>query len=217
MAHKPKLPTTSVPARDNGPIIAWPAPLLQGEKAADYEASLARVRCTIKPRGAIDEFLVRDFVDHDWEMHRWRYVKTQLIDTAVRRGIRSALESILPPEPDTDEYEECLKKRRIDKMLIKWTRRDPATVQKIEELLAKAGETFETLLTDAIAGELDDIDRIDRLAALAETRRNAALQEIDRHRAILGTRLRENLEAEDAEFEVVVPPSPDLSGAKNAA
>ena len=71
-------------------------------------------------------------------------------------------------------------------MLIKWTRRDPATVQKIEELLAKEGKTFETLRTEAIADELANIERVDRLAAMVETRRNAVLQEMDRHRANLG-------------------------------
>jgi hypothetical protein len=48
------------------------------------------------------------------------------------------------------------------------------------------------------------IERIDRLATIAESRRNASLREIDRRRAVLGEALRGSVkEVEDAEFQVV--------------
>jgi hypothetical protein len=49
--------------------------------------------------------------------------------------------------------------------------------------------------------KLDEIERIDRMIASSEARRNNALREIDRHRATLGAALRAAVdEAEDAEF-----------------
>ena len=52
--------------------------------------------------------------------------------------------------------------------------------------------------------ELDYIERIDRLTAIAESRRNASLREIDRRRAVLGETLRQSVqEIEDAEFKVI--------------
>ena len=55
-----------------------------------------------------------------------------------------------------------------------------------------------------LAEELDNIERIDRLATIAECRRNASLREIDRRRAVLGEKLRRNVQAvEDREFEVI--------------
>jgi hypothetical protein len=51
---------------------------------------------------------------------------------------------------------------------------------------------------------IDEIERIDRLMTIAETRRNDSLHEIDRHRAALGEAVRRNVqEVEDAEFEVI--------------
>ena len=51
---------------------------------------------------------------------------------------------------------------------------------------------------------LDEIERLDRLTAIAETRRNAALREIDRRRAVLGQTLRRSVqEIEDSEFKVI--------------
>ena len=55
-----------------------------------------------------------------------------------------------------------------------------------------------------VAEELDNVERIDRLAAIAECRRNASLCEIDRRRVVLGEKLRRSLQAvEDQKFEVI--------------
>jgi hypothetical protein len=51
---------------------------------------------------------------------------------------------------------------------------------------------------------IDSIDRIERLTALAEARRIAAFREIDRHRATLANELRHCVQQiEDAEFKVI--------------
>ena len=58
-------------------------------------------------------------------------------------------------------------------------------------------------MVTALARELNDIERIDRLATIAETRRNAMLREIDRRRAVLGEALRRQVQEVEGEFEVV--------------
>jgi hypothetical protein len=73
-------------------------------------------------------------------------------------------------------------------------------------MLACEGRTVDSLMAEALADNLDDIERIDRLATIAETRRNACLREIDRRRAVLGEARRLSAqEVEDAEFEVIEP------------
>ena len=61
--------------------------------------------------------------------------------------------------------------------------------------------SIETLAVEALrVQELDYIERIDRLATIAESRRNASLHEIDRRRPILSETLRRSVqEAEDPE------------------
>ena len=74
----------------------------------------------------------------------------------------------------------------------------------INRLLARGGVSIETLTAEALAQELDYIERLDRLATIAESRRNASLREIDRRRAVIGETLRRSVqEAEDREFEVI--------------
>ena len=55
-----------------------------------------------------------------------------------------------------------------------------------------------------VESKLDSFERLDRMLASAEVRRNNALREIERHRAALGGAVRRSVEEiEDAEFRDV--------------
>jgi hypothetical protein len=55
-----------------------------------------------------------------------------------------------------------------------------------------------------LESKLDSFERLDRMLASAEARRNNALREIDRHRAALGAAMRQAVdEVQDAEFRDV--------------
>src|SRR5262249_39449598 len=85
-----------------------------------------------------------------------------------------------------------------------YVRQEPDAVTLVGEILAEAGRSMEALVVNALANRLDDVERIDRLTTVAEGRRNAALREIDRRRAVLGESLRRTVqEVEDAEFKVI--------------
>jgi hypothetical protein len=100
-----------------------------------------------------------------------------------------------------------------------YRRGEPAAVTLIHELRTSAGVSMDTFMANALREKIDDIERIDRLTAIAETRRNASLHEIDRRRAVLGETLRRSVqEIEDDDFadgELVLEPPP--AEGKNAA
>ena len=51
---------------------------------------------------------------------------------------------------------------------------------------------------------VDYVERLDRLATMAEARRNSALREIERHRSLFAANLRREIsEAEEVEFELL--------------
>jgi hypothetical protein len=63
---------------------------------------------------------------------------------------------------------------------------------------------MDSFMADALTEKLDYIERIDLLTTIAESRRNASLNEIDRRRVLLGERLRQSVqEIEDAGFKVI--------------
>jgi hypothetical protein len=92
---------------------------------------------------------------------------------------------------------------QADGLARSWAAREPGAVAEIEQHLAAAGIGLEGVAAQGLCLKLDFIERIDRLIMAAEARRNAALREIDRHRATLGRQLRQAvLEAEVQEVAI---------------
>ena len=50
--------------------------------------------------------------------------------------------------------------------------RDPATIERIDRLLASANQTINTVMARAFVEKFEIIERIDRLIAIVEGRRN---------------------------------------------
>lgn len=168
-----------------------PPPLLEGESSADYGDLLARVSAAVEPADILEEIFVRDVVDLSWEALRLRRLKAALLESSQHRGIRE-LSKLFFGYSEMDDIAEG------------WQKRDKQVVRQAERALSSAGLTREHVMAETLSVKLDNIERIDRLIASAEARRNAALREVDRHRSAIAQTLRRAIEEpEDAEFEVV--------------
>jgi hypothetical protein len=86
----------------------------------------------------------------------------------------------------------------------KWMSGDAGARSRFETLLKKAGLGMEDVMAETLSSAIDVFERIDRMLASSEARRNNALREMDRHREALGAAMRRTIdEAEDAEFRDV--------------
>jgi hypothetical protein len=61
----------------------------------------------------------------------------------------------------------------------------------------------EARMSQALVENLDFVQRIDGLTALAEARRSDVMREIDRHRATLGKRSRPAVQQVEGEYKVI--------------
>jgi hypothetical protein len=217
-------------------------PLIEGENAATYDELLARMLAAVKPADVIEEMLIADMAMLEWEVLRWRRLKSSLIRARGLKalewflsekldydlysehfadGLAEILQDNLPGdqaedaqtlareyagnEPDAvhkvnkvlagirldpDKILDLARAQRAAELVQEYVRREPDAVALVEELLADAGTSMDTLQAEALAEKLDDIERIDRLTAVAEGRRNASLREIDRRRVVLAETLR---------------------------
>jgi hypothetical protein len=93
--------------------------------------------------------------------------------------------------------------RKAEKLAQECVRRKPGAIKLIDKVLARAGSSIDALMAKALAEDLDNIERIDRLTTVAETRRNAMLREIDRRRAVLAEALRRQVQEVEVEYEEV--------------
>jgi len=170
-------------------VAIAPAPLLPGEKQADYAGVAVRIVSTAKPRDAIEEFLVRDVVDLTWEILRLRRTKTGILKASMGAGVRQVLAGLGHDYLESGELGES------------WAAGDTYARDKVDAVLKKAGLTINEVAAQTLDSKLDSFERLDRLLARAEARRNNALREIDRHRDALGGGVRRSIEElEDGEF-----------------
>jgi hypothetical protein len=179
-------PEKSIPAAFLGP-----ARLMVSENAADYEELLARITGALKPSDILEEIWVRDVADLVWDALRLRRLKASLLAGCAQEGVDQVLRGLDLRDPLRSSGS--------------WAA-DPAAVDRIEAALAAAGSSLDMVMARTLSQRIDDIDRIERMTMAAEARRNAALQEIDRHRASFAKRLRGAVdEVEAAERKVIAP------------
>jgi hypothetical protein len=247
--------------------------LLPGEDLATYDDFLGRVYAAIKPIDVIDEIFIDDVASLEWEILRWRRLKSELIRAcaykSLERFLRKHLDygqywkffeedlteslqgndtltkdlqgnlvltkDIARPlaqqcarnEPgavdkvnrlltgiSVDDILESAQARKAEELAQKYRQGKRGAVNLVDKLLASAGSSIDAITADALSRELDNIERMDRLATIAENRRNAVLREIDRRRVVLGQTLRRRLPELEGELNVIEKAPPD---AKRAA
>jgi hypothetical protein len=116
---------------------------------------------------------------------------------------------------DFDQFLEDVRAEKVEELMQGYARRTPGAVTRINEILADAGTSMDSLVADALSGRFDYIERIDHLTHIAENRRDAGLREIDRRRAVLSETVRHSLrEIEDGELKMIEAPAAE---GKNAA
>jgi hypothetical protein len=105
---------------------------------------------------------------------------------------------------DPGNIEDGARARKAEELVQDYRERKPTVIELIDELLARNGVSMDSLAADRLASDFAYIERIDRLIAIAENRRNAFLREIERRRTVLGQSLRRTLqEIEEGEFKVI--------------
>jgi hypothetical protein len=188
---KPSTTSASLPQRAGRLALFGPPPLLEGEDTAAYDDPLVRISGAVKPADIFEEIWVRDIVDLVWEALRLRRLKANLMTTVAHKGLREILEQLM----DWDDAQD---------LTDAWAARERAAIERVDELLASAGLTMDAVMARTLSLKLNDIERIDRMIATAEGRRNAILRELDRHRTTWGQNLRRTVQGiEEADIKVI--------------
>ena len=124
-----------------------PPLLLEGEDAAAYDQLLARICAAVKPVDIIDEMFIADVVSLEWEVLRWRRLKSSLIRA---RGLE-ALEDFLGENLDYDLYSEHFAD-------------DLAEILR-DNLPEDQAEVAQTLARECAQNEPDAVDKVNKILA----------------------------------------------------
>jgi hypothetical protein len=170
--------------------------LLPGEKEADYASLSKRIVGAAMPHDTIEELLIRDVIDLSWEILRLRRAKGGILKTSMNIGLERVLDAVDYGRGKSYKYSEELSKM--------WMAGNKSARKEVEAALHKAQLSVDDVTAKTLESKPDSFERLDRMLASAEARRNNALREIDRHRSAFGAAVRQAInEAEDVEFRDV--------------
>jgi ActR/RegA family two-component response regulator len=153
-----------------------PPPLFEGEEKS-YAQLLREVSRAVMPADFLEKLWVQDFVYHTIEILRHRRTKRDLITVNAYKGLIATLTPLVG-------------RAQAETLAEGWAARKPNVVEEVNKTLASAGLSADSILAQTFSVKLDEIERIEQMAAVAEARRDATLREIDRHQQTLGQKLR---------------------------
>ncbi len=174
-------------------------PLTDGEAMADYQAFHASCRRAAGPKDAIEEVWLQDFIDYTWEARRLRRMKASIVKSERKDAVKSLVQDCL--DDTTSAYHEARSLTRA------WSRSEKEGTARVEALLEEHGHDAGTIIAKAIHRNLDILERLDKLIASYEYRRDAALRELEKRRDLLAKRARRFADTviTDAEVEEILP------------
>jgi hypothetical protein len=183
------------------PSLFGPPLVLAGEDAAAYDELFGRVCAAVKPADVIDEMFIADVVSLEWEVLRWRRLKSSLI----RAHELKALEDFLLKQLDyhlyrkqfADDLTEVLQKNHAEgqteelaqTLAHNCARDEPKAVDKVNEILARneldlddildraRNHKAEELAQEYVQRKPDAVELIHKLLAAASVSMDALIIE----------------------------------------
>ena len=188
-------PITAVRMRERARpslVAALPEPtFLEGEDSDQYRRIAERVRAAASPTDIIEEFCVRDIIDLQWDLFRYRRLSQSTIKLNLHHGLGKILNNIEVP---------MLLQDTVDS----WCKKEPSTIQKVDRMLAAAGLSMADVSAATMELKLSELERINNLIASAEARRANVIREVERRRTFVRSLRDAVAQVEEADFREVV-------------
>jgi hypothetical protein len=144
-----------------------PPALLASEDPKKYQELDSAVCGHLEPRDIIEEMLVGDIVDNQWEVMRHRRLRADFVKSSSHQGVAAFARSTGDIFSKDDRG---------------WAAGDPATIAKVNNALGSAGLTTSAIEAQTYATNMDTIERFDRMIAAAAGRRTGAIADLERRR-----------------------------------
>ncbi|WP_375408045.1 HNH endonuclease signature motif containing protein [uncultured Methylobacterium sp.] len=182
-------------------------PLLFGDDPEQYEALLGKMVQQVMPTDIVEAIWVKDIIDLVWEVKRLRHWRNQILSQARVEVITALIVPVLEIEYCPFATLRSDNEREARGLAFGWLEGNQSKTTKMEEKLQKRGLTVADVMAQAFQLKLPEIERIERMVASADQRRDTLLRDIERKRASLSQRLR----AAAADVIDVEPSSQDTS------
>jgi hypothetical protein len=160
--------------------------LLKNESAQEFEKLLKELNLDIQPQTFTEQIYVDDIANLTWEILRWRRVKAGIVGNAFRPALENALRSL--PRDVKDNADIGI---AVDRLARAWFSTQAAK-DKVSASLKEVGLDEWAVEVEALRSRLNEIEKIDRLIASAEARRDKALRTVALYRESFSQKLQES-------------------------
>jgi hypothetical protein len=160
-------------------------PLLMTESAEDFAALNAALTNEIKPRGIVERIYVADIAVLVLDISRLRRCRVGIVNTAFKDALSETVYR-LAGEPDMGTPE----REWVDAVSLDWFSK-PKAKKEVLKLLKEFQLDESAIEAEAIRSKISELEALDRMLTLAESRRNKALRSIADYRDGFAKQLRE--------------------------
>jgi hypothetical protein len=151
-------------------------PLLVTESEQDFFVLSAALTQEIKPRGIVERMYVADVATLNWEILRLRRCKVVIVNTAFKDAL-SEIVYRLAGEPEIGTP----KREWVDAVTNDWFSK-PEARKEVLQLLRQFYLDESAIEAEAIRSSFSELEMLDRMLTLLESRRNKALRSIVEYR-----------------------------------
>jgi hypothetical protein len=188
---------------------SYSLPCLTITESSDELASLCeQVDDEIKPTGFIERMYVGDVIALTWDILRLRRSKTGIINGAFLAALQGILQQLLCRR----DYEGLDHMHAAEDLARGWFENERART-KVAKLLRRFGLDEAAVEAEAFRLRAEELERFDRMLALAEVRRDKALRSIADFRQSLAEQIKQStdriLENDEVPRLVAVRKRPD--------
>jgi hypothetical protein len=141
-------------------------PVVEGEDAAAYDKLSGRLYAAVKPADAIDEMYVEDTVCLEWEVLRWRRLKSSIIRVLRTKALKRFLMENLGYDQYRKKFEDALTEILLENLGDGQTTKDarqvardcaknsPEAVDAVNAILDRINSRMERVLDEARAEQV---------------------------------------------------------------
>jgi hypothetical protein len=166
--------------------FAFRPALLRSESPEEFAALLESFNQDIRPRGAVQSMYVFEVANLTWEIFRYRRVKAAVLDKAISQATVNLLRPLLfGPSLNGLAMSDGPVRRLVHERSY-----SPEAEDRVNGLMEEGGFDERAVETEALRLSLDEVERLDRLIASAESRRDKALRNIALHEKLFAERLQ---------------------------
>jgi hypothetical protein len=178
-------------------------PLVPGEDPVKYRSLYNDIRSAINPKDIFEQIWVADLTNQIWETNRYRRLMAKFVASGEQVGLERILRRLIHGSDGLTPISETILKdasflNKSQALALEHAQGKKQASEEIRQILRNAGRDWSEVTTEAFAVRASEIQRVAQLLAKAESRRNATLKAVERHRTGLGPLLQQVADQFDA-------------------